>query len=358
MRYLENIEIEHILDKLKVRITDNEEFTESLIKFYLLNHRHRYSKVAKYINDNSINDQQVISFILLNINYKKEYYTMNKKVVSEHIEEIKTKLKIEDDFDYDKFILNIEKLEDHIKLELDRIIYSQIREKNIFSDIMNKFTLSLREANRNLEEKAEKIENNLTSSVISVLGVFSAFVTIFLGGMSAFGSIMTNLQGVSKYRIVFSLLLLGLILFNVSFLLLYSISKILDKNIGKCISFGSMTRIEEKLRVNYYEDAGDVLDFKYIRKRLRVCEIRHPLLFWYNFISIITICFLSIIFIIDYYDCITYIINIIGIDASRNIIPLAVIVTGIIILLFSWIVYLIKARFFKKTPDVSDNMGR
>lgn len=295
-----NNTIEELLEELRCKINNIDEIVKDFIRFYWKNHRHRYAKVAKYINDKAVYDEQIAYFILSNIMTIKNYCMGNKEKVCELIKDIINDS--ESEFNYDKLIENLEKLQDHIELETQRINFSQNRENSIFSGLINQMNNSIQSAKNDIDEKSNKIEDRLNTTVITTLGIFSAIVVVFFGGLGSIGSIFSNLKGISKYRIVFTISLEGFVMFNSIFLLLYCVAKIMNKDIGtnKWPPFN--------LQENYYKlkyeydniDKSDTENLNEIKqqivkakKRLSKYEnsfncgflklvTRYPIVFWVN----------------------------------------------------------------------------
>lgn len=230
-----NLGIEEVLEKIIFKIDNIDEVIKSFIKFYLQNHRHKYSKVAKFINDKAVNDEQTVYFILTNVNKIINYCKENENIINKLIDDIVSKNEKYNNitnFVCSDLIEKLEKLQDHIELETQRINFSQNREHRIFSNLIDQINVSVESARTNIEEKSNKIEDRLNTTVISTLGIFSAIVVVFFSGLNAIGSIFANLKDISKYRIIFTASLEGFIMFNSIFLLLYCIAKILNKDIG------------------------------------------------------------------------------------------------------------------------------
>ena len=109
MRLVIDKSIEDILNILKDYIDDFEGVIKILTEFYLVNERHRYSKVAKYINENADEDEQITQFLLLNLDSLIRHIDKNKDLISNEIDNIKFDTKYsESSFNVDKLIKQIE----------------------------------------------------------------------------------------------------------------------------------------------------------------------------------------------------------------------------------------------------------
>ena len=151
-------------------------------------------------------------------------------------EELSTKLKILLDKCNEK-ILNlstpdelqrykdIRKLLDYFILECTRVKeYSSFAlEKNQLSELIKKY-----EAN-------EVDSKSYQERSITMFSIFSAVIITFSTGFSLSTDIIKGIVSTSAYRIVFLLSLLGFILFNTIFMLLFVVGRMTNRNIGlKC----------------------------------------------------------------------------------------------------------------------------
>lgn len=130
------------------------------------------------------------------------------------------------------------KLKDHIELENVHIIRfkSEKLEKNIVNamesieEIKNDFSM----VENNLQ-KAKKDIDGFNAQSVTVLGIFAGIVMAFTGAFSLLGGAFEKLDTGSLYRLFFLVLLLGFILINCIFILLYVIGKLINKSIaGNC----------------------------------------------------------------------------------------------------------------------------
>lgn len=143
----------------------------------------------------------------------------------------------------------VEKFFDHLLLEIKRkqeyILQNEIFEEKVqavnsrLEQKQNELKLHLSSQADDLKEnlkddlniKSQQLEQSLSTNIITVLGIFAAFITAFMGGIGAFGSIMQNINQTNVFRFVFTLFLFGLIYFDTCYTLIFSVSKMLDKPI-------------------------------------------------------------------------------------------------------------------------------
>lgn len=93
-------------------------------------------------------------------------------------------------------------------------------------------------AQRNMNEMQNKVKKtqkkvkSVYSQFVSILGIFSAIVIVFFGGATVFSSVLTNIYRTKWYQVGFGVAFVGLVLFNVIFMFLYILSKMLEIDIG------------------------------------------------------------------------------------------------------------------------------
>lgn len=147
----------------------------------------------------------------------------------------------------------INKLYDHINLDIARINYTKrftsetesklVQNKVLISELQSRLKESDVERKNTFEAiKAEttkaqqESKDNLSkmqSEYITILGIFASIVLAFTGGMTFSTTILENISSTSIYRIIVISLILGLILFNVMWLLIDFLRDINGKSIRK-----------------------------------------------------------------------------------------------------------------------------
>ncbi len=131
---------------------------------------------------------------------------------------------------------SINKLYDHVNLELARIRYSdsgdrKISEEEAIKEVrtqMNALQSEMGEMQSKMEETEKKISDQ-QREYIAILGIFAAVVLAFTGGMVYSTSVLENISNVSIYRIVLVSLVIGFVLLNILFALFYYIDKLVNK---------------------------------------------------------------------------------------------------------------------------------
>lgn len=229
--------------------------------------RHSYSELSTYIY--RMNEEDY------------EYLTENLNLIYDYVKENKNRFP---NIDISK---NIFKLIDHIRLELNRTFkfeqeyISVITQK--LSPVISKSLLKatntvddkIREVDIIIDKQRSKVEN-MQNNMISVLGIFAAIIVAFFGGLSFLGSVIGNIHNVHKYKLSFIVILILIGLFNIIFMLIYSIAKLT----GKSISSGCIKK-----------DICEKCDKKYF-KHVYCLKNRYPICYFFN------ICGFGLLFII------------------------------------------------------------
>ncbi|WP_338854771.1 hypothetical protein [Clostridium perfringens] len=264
-----------ILEHLSREVTI-ETFIEDSIKFYYVNERHRYSELSKYINKKVINDKSCLLYMLMNLDMILDYIDSNKDYIDKKINSILDGNN-EKDFNHENLKLNIKKLQDHIELEEARLNSTVEREQAISKRMINELNIGITAAKQNLEEKTSQLEARMNSSFISILGIFAAVLLAFFGGLNVLSSAFSFLgnDNISIYKIIFVSCITGIILFNIIFMLLYTIAKISYRDIGSECS---------KDLVRKYEN--ETSSFCKCYYRAKIISKRFPIFYWFNILMI------------------------------------------------------------------------
>lgn len=258
---------------------DIKRVSEELRHYYDNKGRHLYSEVSAFLY--KINEEDL------------DY-------IYDNIESIHKVLLAYDNEHDTKYGIKVLKLEDHIRLEILRAQHLKntqndnarilIRKMNKLSIESKKYTDTFEEINTKYETQRKSIEG-LNSEIISIIGIFSAIVITFFGGINFIESVLNSIDKVSKYRLVFAILITGFVMFNTIFMLLNFIAKLTNKNIRSYCEF-------------YIEDSKCSPGCKN-KKGIKCIKMKHPTIYWVNFIFIIGIIGIIIMYYLDYYNIIT-----------------------------------------------------
>lgn len=184
----------------------------------------------------------------------------------------------------------INKIKNHIELEVCRLEYLEKKQKKDLMDITQNTLTDVKSMGKTLKEYDKKFDKNnkeITNwyaNIITILGLFAAIVVTFFGGLGSINSIFSGIGNVSKYRLVFVVLIVAFSMFNIVFMLLYYISIITNKSLNKdcsntCDKFNAVAIRNENSRSRVNRDVTICINKKLI------CSIkRYPLIAIFNFL--------------------------------------------------------------------------
>ena len=121
----------------------------------------------------------------------------------------------------DEVNAGIDKLLDHVDLESVRI--DRMEAVRCFTDETKNLYAATVQSSKEAQDKAKEVQKNVDhyhEQSISILGIFSAVVLAFMGGLSFSSSVLENFASVSMFRLIITIVLLGFVVFNALFILL------------------------------------------------------------------------------------------------------------------------------------------
>lgn len=222
---------------------DIDKYMLDFSEIYTDDFRHRYSVLLSQLYDiiknNDTNDNIEHALLLISENLGVLYDSLNcKDDISDFVKK------------------SFYKFKDHIELEIYKIQHEMsmphstnkgITFEKVNEMINNRFANldelydEFEKINKNhneLENKLNKfvpLAQDLEKSkvdVITALSIFSAIVLTFSGGISFLSGALNGMNDVTPYRLVFTISLTGMVIFNIIFMLLYIISRLLGKSIS------------------------------------------------------------------------------------------------------------------------------
>lgn len=220
--------IESILEILATTSIKLEEVIEKLIIFYYKNHRHRYAHLSKFVLKKNITNQDALDVMLTNLERLKLYIDENEQIIKNRIDGLN-----DDKFTYDKFVQNVYKLIDHLELEELRNKRLNEDQKQFIIRQTGELTKSISKTTDSFIERTEKLEDKLNTGLISILGIFAAIIIAFFGGLNSLSSTLGLIgnKDVPAIRIVIFACLAGIIVFDIIFMFLYILSKLVKRPI-------------------------------------------------------------------------------------------------------------------------------
>lgn len=203
-----------------------------------------------------------------------------KHPISENLKILKNEVITEEQ--YSNIRIKIFKFIDHCNLELSRFSYFESvywrseAAKDEFRKIKDDYE-KLNKKRKNIDKRMMELKKELSSSkseYVTILSIFAAIMLASLGGLSFLSSTLKSINDVSVFRLIAICSICGLVLFNTTFMLLYMISRIIDRPI-----YSSCESAEEG------NDCATVNSkCKYKCKDIIRIRRRLPYVFWVNFV--------------------------------------------------------------------------
>lgn len=153
----------------------------------------------------------------------------------------------------------LKNLWDHTNLEIARIDYINAIDARLDitgNDLSEKYKIISAEAQK-INEKQEGINktinriNNIYSEFISILGIFSAIVLVYFGGTSIIGNVLNAINETPIFKGILICLIAGIIIFNIIFMFLYFLAKILDRSIAATNQYVEFYNIFDRFKMRY-----------------------------------------------------------------------------------------------------------
>ena len=286
-----NLEIQELLRDFSTVLTeaDIRERLSKLNIIYQDDFRHKYSQMLI-----TIQNLEPSSRDILIMNFEKAFEVLEKD-----------KSILESEVIFKKF----EKLYDHVMLDISRLSYiskyygkqdSELKEKfdraqaeinnaiEKYNELKEKFEKTQAEMNNtilrhsDLDDKIQRFSSEVTnakSEYITILSILAAIMLAGIGGFSILGNFAGVLKEISLYRFFAGAAFLGIILFNVVFMLIYMIARIIGKNIYTLCIMNP-----EAPKKDCFNGECDKCCCGLFRIKNRL-----PYVFWYNLISFVII---------------------------------------------------------------------
>lgn len=205
---LQELLLELALPETKITDSNLEQYIFRLQDIYEADFRHLYSGVFGVITRIDADDASDLAKLQENIHtlHSTSVNWLTKK--RGHVSE--------------DFCRRLEKLYDHVNLDISRISYTREIAKR-----MEEKNLKTSKEIKLISEKA----NNMQKDYITILGIFSSIVITFVAGMVFSSSVLSNIDKVSIYRLTFVMLMIALLLFNLLNLLLDFIYRVNQRGV-------------------------------------------------------------------------------------------------------------------------------
>lgn len=157
---------------------------------------------------------------------------------------------------------SIYKLIDHVELEVSRFAYLTSGPESRIEDLnrqLDKNTERLSQDLNGIQGQMDNVAGQATgiqTQIVAILGIFSAIVITFSGGMSFVGNVLAGMAETPTLKAISIVSVCGLVVANTVFLLMYFVSKLTGRNIyATCETpdctcdplCGSLTRLRKRL---------------------------------------------------------------------------------------------------------------
>lgn len=225
-----------------------------------------------------------------------------------------------------KFNNRVLRVVTHLNLVYDKVInsISFIQLKNSINDVNNwernmeeslnlqtrKLNNQVRKARKSFKKKAKKSTDKIrkikkkidkqsekaAESSITILGIFVGIVMVFFGGFTILENAIEGMQKASPYRLYFTMLLFGSIMYNVVILLFFLVSRITEKPVTcrchRAPGYGSLSGDGEKVFREITRN--DCFNCQYRVKNKGLCRIKNtlPYVYWGNLVIIMGLSFM------------------------------------------------------------------
>lgn len=129
---------------------------------------------------------------------------------------------------------SVRKLLDHIELECVRL--NRMSQVKHYADEAKQAQTAAMMLNRSTQEAGKRLDERVDGfheQSITILGIFSAVVVGFMSGLSMFTSGFNKLTEVDLYVVCFYSVLVGIIVFDILFMLIFFIAKISGHSIAR-----------------------------------------------------------------------------------------------------------------------------
>lgn len=340
-----NRKLEELLISISkdILLKNCESYVEDFKAIYSDGFRHEYSTITRVLM--SINDVQ-----------DRDYLPEKIKKINENIEDTNTHEKVSKLWDHVNLenirlreLINISE-NVQVALEAAKNINEQVEAskkeineintdiKNARDDLLNTQS-NLKKAEKKLK-KVQKTMKDSTTQSITILSIFAGVVMAFTGGMSYISQALASLNQIGPYRAGAFILLIGVIMFNVIFLLLYMIGKLTGRYIG---SNGKCNNPEKTCK----------------HKSITCCINRYPYIISFNFISIVILWTILIINFINKFKVFEIIFNDITYEMISNMLGLyLLLILGVIISYSPFMIILYKILTTKCKCDSKGNQDQ
>lgn len=196
------------------------------------------------------------------------------------------------------------------------------------------------------EEELNSIIKHSSESSITILGIFVGVVMVFFGGFTVLENAIDGLTGTSFYRLYFTMLLFGGMLYNTVILLFFLIGRVTDRSIAcKCHKTNA--------------DKCSECEHRVASHKLCALQNKFPYIYWVDMLILLGMIFIVVLYYSDKYI------------QSAKFLPMVCAAFGVLLVFLSGLIFELFAlagrllancieKGFKKSPKStksSENTG-
>lgn len=245
---LSDLSYEHLDD------SDLNDYAERFKTVYDRGYRQRYSEILGMLEDITSDDEA---------DDRDDECEDSLEVISSNLMTLRDHLREHISEYGESTYYGVFKLSDHVDIEIHRLRDRQ----NLYHDLSGtddnlvdlynkaqKLEDELKTAESSIKE-AQRNSERLQMQMVAILGIFAAIVMAFSGGMDILGGAISISGESDLFRVVFVVLLCGIILFNIFAFLMHMIIAIINSSNNHAFGrFRSATRKTRKERMSFWLD--------------------------------------------------------------------------------------------------------
>lgn len=228
--------IKNIIQKLSEEKFSNRKYKEikRIIDELNEDENYRYDYFDIYVHVSEIADKEPLRL---------NYLTVNTEELNKRLFKAARYKRIDNKYS---------KLIQYIKLEAMRS-YNDLEKRKKFDEENEKLKKDLEDTKKQLESSKRELEKQ-KFDMLAVLGVFSAIILAFTGGLNFSSSVLENMNSASIYRVLIISILLGFTLINgIAILLKFikNISKDENEEMDRIEKVGFLRAVRDRYMISY-----------------------------------------------------------------------------------------------------------
>lgn len=212
-------------DDMDSPLKNTGDYVEEFMQLYEIGWRHSYSILTQYFLENTESQdkfEENLTDLIDKLSQIINYIYKNEKVLSNKYKS------------YCNCRRNVEKLIDHLSLELSRKKYIEKLYANVFNQA-KKSIQSVKNIEKEIKAFDSKVEvakeesKNLKRESITILGIFSSIIGVLVAGVGLSSAIFSNMDSVTNWLLCALTTLIVLFISNTLFRLFNFLREIADR---------------------------------------------------------------------------------------------------------------------------------